>query len=484
MSSSDIFALRKQGNSRQALEVARREFGDGSSDIWLLRAYAWVLYDHAKQCIEAYETKSLSPTAMSAELSGYMREFANMGNPLRSDTAFSQMIRLAGKASKDWQEFLLFARWAGVNDFSADDRAPYTTDDGKTIDSLEKRFIRAICRETAAKTSDSQADRDLIDWGQSILDQALRSDPNDQWLNYYQSKLHLARGESELAIKRLAPVLQRQSRAAWPWSLLGEIFEGSRMSDAITCYGYATQVAREEQEVGKTRIYLAQILSRASRFEEAAKQAQLALSYREQHGYKVPGSLKQLLDAEWYQQATMASNLKDLPDMRSQAKGLLQELNRQNLTYVKGVIDHINTDKELSYVATSSSDGIAILHRKFPEIAALSPGTMVEVGKQGPETAPADWRRSETTTIPGLCESFSGQLERHEGKNFAFIRTSANDVFVPPDLARKFSPGRQYMVTCFAIKRTNKQGKTGWRAVRIQEEKQELAVTIEGNDSI
>ena len=123
MSSNDIFALRKQGQFQQALETARREYGERTSDIWLLRAYAWTLYDHVKAAVEAHEAKTLSPSGMSSKLSVYMREFSKLGNPLRGDSAFSQMLRLAGKASKDWQEFLLFARWAGIYDFSGEDKA-------------------------------------------------------------------------------------------------------------------------------------------------------------------------------------------------------------------------------------------------------------------------------------------------------------------------------------------------------------------------
>lgn len=79
----------------------------------------------------------------------------------------------------------------------------------------------------------------------------------------------------------------------------------------------------------------------------------------------------------------------------------------------------------------------------------------------------------EVQTIPGLCEMFSGTLERQEGKTFAFIRASRGDIFVTPEMAEAFTPGMQHDVTCLAIRRTNKQGKTGWRAVKFIEKKEE-----------
>lgn len=470
MSSSEIFALRKQGHSTEALEMARAEHPNNADDIWFLRAYAWALYDHAKKLVDAYEAKQLSPTVLTGQLTPYMRELAKIASSLRGDSAFSQMLRLAGKASKDWQGFLGFSRWAGVNDFSEEDKASFVNNQGKTIDSLQKRFTRAICRETVNKAADPQSDQELIEWGLSILEQALREEPNDQWLNYYQSKLHLAHGEADLAIKRLVPVLRRQSRAAWPWALLGEILEATRPEDALSCYAYATQLAREEQEVAKVRIHLAQRLSLAGRFNEAAQQASLALKYREQHGYKVPQELAQLLASDWYQQAVANNILQPLPDVEAEARALSRDLDRQSLTYAAGVIDHINSEKALSYIATGANTGFGLLHRKFPQLAALQPGTLVEVGCAEPEGPPLDWRLSQAKALPGLCETLSGSLERHEGKDFAFIRTPRDEIFVPPALAKAFAPGQQYDVSCLAIRRTNKQGKTGWRAVKFIEQ--------------
>jgi hypothetical protein len=470
VSSSDIFALRKQGRSAEALEMARAEYPENTADIWLLRAYAWALYDHAKKLIDSYEAKQLSPTALSGQLTPYMREFAKIASPLRGDSTFSQLLRLGGKAAKDWRDFLGFARWAGVSDFSEEDKTSFVNDQGKAIDSLQKRFTRAICREAVTRETDPQSDQELIAWGLGILEQALRDEPNDQWLNYYQSKVHLAHGEADLAIKRLAPVLRRQSRAAWPWALLGEILEAKQPEDALTCYAHATQLAREEQEVAKVRIHLAQRLALAGRLNEAAQQANLALQYREQHAFKVPQELQQLLASDWYQQAVANNRLQPMPKVESAARALLQELDRQTLSYTQGVIDHINAEKALSYVATGADTGLGLPHRKFPHIAELPPGTLVEIGRAEPEGPPLDWRLSEVKSLPGLCETHSGNMERQEGKDFAFIRTTREDVFVPPGLAKAFAQGQQYEVSCLAIRRTNKQGKTGWRAVKFIEE--------------
>jgi len=381
MGSNEIFALRKRGQSAQALEMARAEHPSNAGDLWFQRAYGWVLYDHVKNLVDSYEEKQLSASGLDAQLTPYMREFAHMATALRGDAVFSQMLRLAGKVAKDWRYFLAFARWAGIDSFSEDDKKPFVNPAGKTVDSLQRRFIRAVCREAVAKAADPQSDQALNEWGRGVLEKALEDEPNDQWLNYYQSKLHLASGEPDLAIKRLLPVLRRQLRAAWPWALLGEILEIDHPQDALTCYAHASQLAREEQEVAKVRIHLAQRLALVGRFNEAAYQANLALQYREKHAYKVPQELQQLVSSEWYQQALANNSLQPLPKAESSARALLQQLDRQNLTYTRGVIDHVNTEKALSYIATGAATGFGLSHRKFPEVAGLLPGTVLEIGR-------------------------------------------------------------------------------------------------------
>lgn len=56
---------------------------------------------------------------------------------------------------------------------------------------------------------------------------------------------------------------------------------------------------------------------------------------------------------------------------------------------------------------------------------------------------------------------------RQEDKDFAFVNASQERVFVPPNLAKVFPPGKLFQVSCLAIRRTNKEGKTGWRATSV-----------------
>ncbi|WP_426178355.1 hypothetical protein [Massilia sp. TWR1-2-2] len=50
------------------------------------------------------------------------------------------------------------------------------------------------------------------------------------------------------------------------------------------------------------------------------------------------------------------------------------------------------------------------------------------------------------------------------------MSTAGEKISVPPRLAKKFSVDKRYDVPCLDIRRTNRQGLTGWRAVNLIEQ--------------
>lgn len=465
MSSKEIFALRKSGQSEQALALARQNFPQYSQDIWFLRAYGWTLYDHIKQTVENFINKRISLGILNTQLKELMSEFANIAQPLRGDLLFSKVLGLAGKVSTDWDDFLLFARWAGLQDFTEEDKRPYVTDDGKKIDSLEKRFARAICKQTAVYALNPNADQDLLEWGKQVLRGELLKNPDDQWLNYYQCKIYLANNQGKEALDALGPVLRRQTRAAWVWGMLAEILEKERQQEAITCLIYATQIAREDQEVAKVRIKLASLLALNQRFDEAAYQTKLALQYRQKTSYRVPEDLAQLASSSWYQQALAENLFTQSSSAEQTAKQILLEIERKNLTYVLGVVENINRQKCLSYIATGVDSGMPLLHKQHAGSDKLKEGAIVELGVVEKDRV-VGYRLASVDKIDGFCEMFQGKYDHQENNSFAFINSGDIAIFVPPHLTKNFKP-QCNQVSCLAVKRKNKQGKIGWRALSV-----------------
>lgn len=178
MSSREIFALRKQGQSAQALAMARNKYPNNGDDIWFIRAYAWCIFDHVKNIVSNYENNLLPANQLSGQLSPYMQEFSAIGLLLKKDMCFSQMLNLANKASKDWDDFLYFSKWAGLDCFSDEDRNPYISENGDRIDSLQSRYLRSIAREVSIHQDN--LNEEMLQWGKRAIKFALELNSNDQ----------------------------------------------------------------------------------------------------------------------------------------------------------------------------------------------------------------------------------------------------------------------------------------------------------------
>lgn len=465
MSSKEIFALRKQGNSTQALAMARDEYPNNHNDIWFVRAYTWCLFDHAKKIVVDYENGILPAFQLSNQLSPYMQEFSRIGSVLKGDMCFSQMLNLANKASKDWSDFLYFAHWAGLDCFSNDDRQPYITENGDKIDSLQSRYLRSIVRKISTSQNLSP---EIFNFGKEALKSALNINPNDQWLYYYQSKMDLNNGNIDLAIKSLMPVIHRQPRTYWVWGLLASILDVNQPKNALVCYIYASQLARDEQELAKIRITLAEKLAQNHRFSEASFQVKKALEYRQSHNFRIPDELQVLQNTQWYQQSLQENTIKKSDDVKELAQEILMGLDSDNIIIQKGILDHHNTNKKLAYIITDSDNGFAMFYDKFPDIEKLPIGNIIELNYSKFNTKkPLSFKVSSHQEIKDFCQLFTGELTKITDKNFAFIKSGNDSIFVPPNFAEGYQADTIYKVQCKAIKGKNKQGKIGWRAVEI-----------------
>lgn len=470
MNSREIFTLRKQGRSKEALALARQAFKANpelASDVWFARAHAWALYDVVNAIVASYESEKISPARLSQQISPLMLEFASFGNAIREDMAFSHMLRLAVKVSKDWDEFLDFARWAGVDSFTADDRRPYRLPDGKQIESLEDRFMQAVARDASRAASDDRADPELVAWGTAVLEKALRKKPNDPWLPFYKAKLQLANNAHAEALDGIVRVVRRQSKAAWAWALLADVLEELRPDDVLVCRLHAAQLARKEQEIANVRIALAHDLARLGRFEEAADQVRRSVAWREKEGFRIPQELQALAASDWYRKVAGSNGFKTPARVDKEAQELLRELGRATLSYVPAVVDHVNANKALTFVETKSQGGFPLHHKRFKESRKLAPGTIVEIAMEG--RLVVDWRPSKSDAVPGLVEVVTGTLRRPTERDFAFVKAGSRDVFIPPPLAKNFPHDTPREVRCRAVYKASKQGKVGWRAVEVSE---------------
>lgn len=464
---SDVSQLRKSGYLPESLAKAREGFEADPNDTYLQRAYGWVIYDLVKQEAQLFEQGKSSPGKVANRLNEWLADYRQFGGNERPGMLHSLLLTQILKVGKVWPGFLEFARWWGPEYCRPEDKETYKADNGKSLPSMEMRLFYAIGREASHRAD--ELDSRLLEWAEDQLQVGLSIAPDDQWLHYYKSKQLLDKGKFVEAREWMMPVVRRQQRAAWVWSLLGQTFELTDADKAITCYFRAIQVAGQPQEVANTRIALARLLASAERFDEAAVQISKALEYRSQNNYSVPQALIQMAGSDWYRSRASRNDLPREPDVGDAADAIGFGGELGELVYRVGVIDNQNTEKALAHVAFSIDEGGVLPYRRFKGISDMQLGDIVEVGLADDDHRAINWRKSATTEIAGFSQQFVGELTQRQGQSFGFVVTERNcRVFVHPNLMGKSAPAARTLITCRAVMGKDKQGKEGWRALTLE----------------
>jgi len=464
--SSDVSQLRKSGHLPEALAKAREGFAADPNDIYLQRAYGWVIYDLVKQEAQLCEQGKSSPGKVANRLSEWLSDYRHFGANERPGMLHSLLLTQVLKVGKAWPGFLEFAQWWGPEYCRPEDKEPYKADNGKLLPSIEMRLFYAIGREASHRAG--ELDAQLLAWAEAQLEAGLLIAPDDQWLHYYKSKQLLDRGKTAEAREWLMPVVRRQQRAAWVWTLLGQTFEPTETDKATNCYFRAVQVAGQPQEVANTRIALARLLASVERFDEATLQIRKALEYRSKNNFSVPQALMQLAGSDWFRSRADRTDFPSEPDVSDSAEAIAFGGESGKIVYRAGVIDNQNSEKALAHVAFSIDDGAVLPYRRFKDISEIRVGDIIEVGLAGDDHRAVKWKKSNATTLDGFVREFAGELTQRIGQSFGFVISQDNErIFVHPSLLEKSAFPAGTSIICRAVMGKDKQGKQGWRALTL-----------------
>lgn len=466
----DIFALRKEHRFDEALKKARESFAVTPDDFYLQQAYGWVLFDFIKKDVKSFEASEKSASQLGIAFTNLLREYAKLDNIERPGLLHSQMLTQVLKGNKAWPNFLAFAKWWNPAVLREEDCTPYKTEDGNTIPSLQMRLAYAIGR--AILDFPEGGKDDIREWAEGFLRVTLAANPNDQWLNYYKSKLLLKQGRAREAREHLFPVVIRQKRTGWSWSLLGQTYESDDPEKAIICYYYAIHAASKPEEVLKTRESLAKLLAANQRFPEAARQIHVAIDFREEHQYRIPADLAQLCDTGWFRKLPRKEDLPHEPDVREAAELLLYGSDNNGIITQTGVIDHHNPEKALAYVVFSITEGIALPYKKFKDVHRMPVGTFVEVRLLGNPPQAIRVSTSDASVIDGFCIKHEGLFSKRPEQAFGFIDAKNGErVFIPPVIVASADQALSGVVCeCLAVlSKDRKRGSVGWKALTLSQ---------------
>ncbi|HQT04009.1 MAG TPA: hypothetical protein PLU46_03385 [Thiotrichales bacterium] len=407
----EVTTLRKSGHLDQAYKLAKEMLEKQDSSFGTKNAFSWVIYELIKREGELVKANKKSELATHQNLEKWLREYSRMFDHAEPNIVHSNTLRVTLKLSKKWSGFLAFAKWFGTERLSEEDHNGFKTDNGKTTMSIAEQFYNRVGSHLSEFHSRYQDE--VIQWAQGTLDLGIERFSNSQFLPYDKAKWLLTQGAVEEAETMMIRLVKRIPKVAWTWASLACVYRERDTSKAILFFTYATQLARKEDEVAKVRIYLAELLANAGRYDEAAHQTILAKSYREKNSYRIPPLLASLLQTDWF------------------AK--VDHEKAQRVRYG----DEIATQA----LALVGLDANAVI----PKFSKPS----------------ATFNDADVTLI-------SGKLIQHEGNNFGFVKSgNGQSAFVPGDLIAKGSLKHGESCNFKVIPSVDKQGRPSLKAVAL-----------------
>lgn len=465
-----ITELRKAGKLEEALALAKQAMKEVPNDVYVQRAYGWVLYEQVKGLADSAKENEQLKGEAARRLTAILREYARLDRVEKPGMLHSLILAQVLKIRSGWTELLPFAKWWGESMFRDEDRKPQYWQ-GKEYESLESKYYRVVAKEF--DNEDHTISADVRSWAEQTLKHGLEKYPENIWLLYHTGQVMAQKGNGEAARKCLAPVLREKKSEGWAWAALGRTFAGDDSERALLCLSYALELDKGKKDVMTIGIRreLVNILVRLKRYEEAAPQCKAICKILEKNGYtvnKVPE--KDCVKTPWYLQFKDLDARRNARDLRGEAFKILQELDPKILVEKIGVLENHNLEKSLAYVAFGPQKGTLLKYKQFPAIRRAAPGTMwlvkMEEGGFAEEITPVEQRE-----IPGFFETFAGELEIPPNRSFAFVRDrKGNRIFVPGqayETLRLVVEGQ--VCSGKAIKTLDKKKQElGWKALEIR----------------
>ena len=463
--SQQISALRKEGNLDEAEKLASSGFEENIDNKFFQSAYGWVIYFRLKNIPEDLQTKKNTHGKSISLLNYYIDIYAKLDLIDKPDLLHSMILMQVLKIDKDWERFLGFAKWWGVDNFREEDCKPLELVNGKKVASLHLRFYyrigRALCRQYLSISNETKL------WAENQLNLILSQNKDDQWLRWYESKLLLLQGDSKSALKSLKPIIEKKNQEFWAWTLMGDIMTFDDSKKAILCYQHAINLSRVPTSMVNVREKLAKLLVVQEKYPEAVVQIKKALELRKALGSKkISNDINQMISTDWYKKYT-GTNLPKEIDVSSHVNDIIY--NEEELVSRTGVVDNQNKNKKLAHVSFGLDDGVVLRYNQFSDIRSVGVGSVINVFFVKGSHSPIRWNESEQTSIDGLLQEFTGVLEQVPEKEFGFIRAASKEsIFVPPDLMFTIKDKIKSKIQCMGMLSIDKnKGKEGWKALYI-----------------
>jgi len=506
MPTKEITELRKSGKLADALQMAQVELQTAPDNIWARRNIGWVYFEYLKLNNSSgdydnfidylNDLKRLNlPSEEKLLFDNVFRQIMKMGyfllkeNPVNIDRflkifeliksfqfskpseTYSTIFRIFHKALKEHSKYIEFVDWWGLENFNPKDYENEQLPDGKPMMSLVEQAYIAYARHLLPQQvfhDEVKFDNEKVNKFLPLLDKIIEKHPQYQYPAYYKAKLLLALGDKENMLSAFLPFAKQKRNVFWVWDLLSEAFNNDE-EIVLACYCKALSIFSPEDMLVNLRQRMAALLIKRSLFDEAKTEIEFLVKSRISHQHKIPGIVSNWQNQEWYKNAKLKKDNKDI---------YIQYIEKaENLLFLdipeeKVVVEFVNTTKKiLNFIASESKFGF-FKYEGF--LNSVKIGDCLKVrfqnGKNGDSFRVYTVQPYNDVSIKSqFVKEIEGKLWIPEGKNHGI----ANDVFVHQDLIQKNNLQNNDRVKGLAVKSFNQlRNEWGWKFFKIEQVKE------------
>lgn len=307
--SQEVTALRKAGKLDEAHSKGYELLKENPEDQFIASSIGWVLYDQIKLLVEqANQSKFAAIDALSGQLRLILREYAAL--PLsRPDLLFSLLLSQTLRFPQQLEFLPAFVKWAGLTSFRPEDYQAQRGQDNRVFESL----VEKTAREVGKVARSLQEISHLKEFSIKLIDHTLKQAEvqKPEWLYYNKALLLAQLQQSEKAIKILIPFVQKKRNDFWVWHALAKVVGNSDPQLALALCAKACLTCNDPKYGVSTFEDLSKLAANQGNTALAKWAADQAFTVRNQNQWKIPQSLRDLLNSSWYSHADHLINPQD-----------------------------------------------------------------------------------------------------------------------------------------------------------------------------
>lgn len=292
--------LRKQGSIAEGKRLAYEILEADPRDFRTRSMLEWLIYDEAKPAfrtaIEAVKASKRPQQGDLHRIDQALTEFAKLPAQ-RPGMACSALLQQLSRIGPEFPRFAAFVKWVGLEGLREEDWSPQPSNDG-TWPALVVTVARALTKWTKARDPSPERLEEALQW----LDAATPIAEGDDslWLQWDKAGMLRRLERHDDAASALSAVIKAKQKEFWVWAEAGRLYEADDPDLAHACFCQALLCHSSPEFVAKAHRELAELLAERGEFAQASVEIGIAVSARQEQGWRLGHELESLMREPWY----------------------------------------------------------------------------------------------------------------------------------------------------------------------------------------